>query len=390
MEDIKWYYFLNKDKYSLMNREYLNNNSCIICSETTHRKYAVFKSYFDFYKYANDLGYENNCFFEIIRGNFPQKPYFDIDISLKNTIDIEEKIDISNKIIPLLISIIMKKYPQIKEEDFMIFNSHGEDKRSFHIVIDNWCFPNYKQNKLFYNEIISNLPNSWKIFCDSNMYKSLQQFRILYSHKWETSRIKIFDPSCKWKCQFINSKKQEMLFTFISSLISNINYCKFLPIIIEDEVENFSQDLNDINIIQLMKIVNSIEDIKCYNIGNFSNSILCLNRITPSFCKICCRTHDKENTFVFVHMNNDVFFNCRRNEKSIKIGTIDQSLIDQDQSLIDQDQSLIDQDQSLIDQDQSLSNTIYNFIKVDIDIIKSIRIKKSLKNKDIFKKLSLF
>ena len=54
MEDIKWYYFLNKDKYSLMNREYLNSNSCIICSETTHRKYTVFKSYFDFYKYSTE------------------------------------------------------------------------------------------------------------------------------------------------------------------------------------------------------------------------------------------------------------------------------------------------------------------------------------------------
>ena len=358
MEDIRWYYSLNKDNYSLMNREHLEDKSIIVCSETEYREYTLFKSYFDFYNYAKSIGFENNCLFEVIRGNLPQKPYFDIDISLKDDdLTKDEKIKISNEIIPLLISIITTKFPLIKEEDFMIFNSHGPEKRSFHIVIDKWCVSNYKQNRLFYDEIVKEIPYSWKRFLDK-MYKNIQQFRVLYSHKWETSRIKIIDPICKWKCNNVHSKEQEMLIIFISSLISNVECCSYLPFFIEYKEESY--EFIDVDIDNLLKIVNTIRDIKCFNIGKISDSTVGLNRISPSFCDICNRIHEHMGAFVFVNnKTKDVCFNCARNEKSKIIG-------------------------SLIIEEIVIQEEIIIF--VDIDKINAIRNKKNkqLKNKEIF------
>lgn len=338
---MRWFRSLNnqEDKYSLMNTIHLNNKNCIICSETDIRQFTYFRTCFEFFNYAKNIKFENNCFYEVIRGNLPQKPYFDIDISLKddtdnineeNYLSKEEKINIGNKLIICIVNAIKKIHHQILDEHILIFNSHGETKRSYHIIVDYWCFPTYKQNKQFYNQVLEFVPKTWQKFCDASIYKSIQQFRTYLSHKWNTNRIKLIDPLCKWKspnnyvvnCNDVISHDKENMFLFINSLINNTDYCSFLPYIVCDEIESFSQELDDIDINLLKKVINSMEDISSFKIGKISNSVVSLFRIKPSFCESCNKIHDNENPFVFVNMNNDVYFNCRRGGSSKKIGSL--------------------------------------------------------------------
>ena len=329
---MRWFPFLVKENNSLMARERLNNKSCIICSETEQRKFTTFRSCIEFYEYANDIGYENNCFYEVVRGNLPQKPYFDIDMLLDddspdtpNPLTKEEKITISKKIIPLLIRTITQAYPQISEDDIFVFNSHGEHKRSFHVVIDRWCFPSFKQNKSFYNQIVSFFPKTWIRFVDFAVYKSIQQFRTFYSHKWNTTRVKIIDPQSKWKIKtgsIIPTDNQVKLITFISTLISNTDSCSFLPFIMEDEIEFSSKEMSDVDMNALKNIISTMEDAKCFAFGERKDSFFCLKRLCGSYCSSCDRMHDNEHPFVYVAMNNDVYFNCRRGGASRLIGNI--------------------------------------------------------------------
>src|SRR5436190_11659190 len=48
--------------------------------------FALFDSYLDFYMYMLKFPIEDRNFYEVILGNLPQKPHFDIDIS-KDEID---------------------------------------------------------------------------------------------------------------------------------------------------------------------------------------------------------------------------------------------------------------------------------------------------------------
>ena len=326
-QEIRWFYSLNKDETSLMKNTFLSTHNCIICSETEKRKFTYFRTCFDFYKYAKDVGFENNCFYEVIRGTHPQKPYFDIDIPLneEDGMTIQEKNSVSERIIPLLILAIHKIYPEIQDEDIFVFNSHGAKKRSFHIVIDRWVLPDYTHMRNFYYQVLEYIPDSWKKFVDSAIYKSIQQFRTLFSHKWNTERVKMIDPFLStWKLKsrnIISSEQGEML-TFIASLISNTNDCCCLPFDIKEETQQHTRDIEAQEIEFIKNIIENMDHASCFRIGAISDSLICLYRLAPSFCQACERVHEHENPFVYVTMYNNVYFNCRRGDKSTKIGVL--------------------------------------------------------------------
>lgn len=307
-----WYYTLMDDKTGLFGRHpKLSAENVIVCLEQEKRTFTFFTNRYNFYDYYKILDEENKCFYEVIRGEYYQKPYFDIDISLDE--DRTYRLHISETIIPLLIDSILNHYPMIHEEDILIFNSHGEDKRSFHIVVDNWCVANNKQNKVFFSNVIKTISSDYHQFIDDKMYKSIQQFRVIGSHKWNKTRVKKIDSSCKWKY------KNEEHLVFFFSLISSCSHCKMLPSEEIAERKTYNS-LEDFDKKDLLKIVNKIlkDDFTILDINDTCISLL---RLKPSFCSICNRIHEHENPYVYVK-DDIVFFNCRRNNMSLEIGQI--------------------------------------------------------------------
>ena len=74
---MKWFNTLNNedDPNSLIKRVDLNYKNCIVCSETNIRQFTYFRTCFEFFNYAKNIGFENNCFYEVIRGNLSQKSF---------------------------------------------------------------------------------------------------------------------------------------------------------------------------------------------------------------------------------------------------------------------------------------------------------------------------
>lgn len=316
-----------------MNNVQLNTISCIVAQEYGPREFQFgsFRNHLSFYSYCKEIGFENNCFYEVLRGSLPMKPYFDIDISLEGLEDIQSRIDMSNRLIKLMIKLIIQIYPQIQETDIFIFNSNSDKKRSYHIVVDRWSFPNNTETKKLYDEIIKHLPKDWIPFVDSVVYKSSQQFRTLYSHKFNTSRIKVIDPLSPWKMDAIpKDREQEQLLTFISSLIQNVKSCTFLPLLRnEEEFESEFEGklISDVCLSNIQDIINTMEDSNCFTMGKIDGCFITLNRIRPSYCSSCEKTHDHENPFVFISSTDTVFFNCRRGGKSRMIGKLDDTIV---------------------------------------------------------------
>ena len=309
---MKWYNFLirNETNKYLLQYEKVSSSSLIICQETETRKFCKFKTYFDFYKYiSTNVNINYHCFYEVIFGHLPQKIYFDIDIPI-----LEEEITYleSKNILLELITCIKNEIPCILDSDIMIFNSHGPNKYSYHIVVDNWCFLDNKLNKLFYKIIMEKYPQKYHKFIDDSMYKSIQQFRIYNSHKWNTSRTKYLDVNSKWilDTSIYSDENLKELYILGSSLISNISNCKILPFY-KEKIENIiNYEILDVNI---DKIIN-----KCKTMMNFpfnfvktENNLIILERMEKSYCKACDRIHDNIDPYLIV-IDNTVYLNCRR------------------------------------------------------------------------------
>ena len=75
--------------------------------------------------------------------------------------------------------------------DILIFTSHNENKKSYHIIIDHYYHMNNLEAKAFYNEIISKISPNFTKFIDHSVYSSIQQYRIVGSQKVNSNRPKI-------------------------------------------------------------------------------------------------------------------------------------------------------------------------------------------------------
>ena len=59
------------------------------------------------------------------------------------------------EILVTLLRRIKEVIPQIADTDILVFNSHGETKLSYHIIIDNWCFFSKEENRGFFDENVA-------------------------------------------------------------------------------------------------------------------------------------------------------------------------------------------------------------------------------------------
>jgi hypothetical protein len=353
---IRWYKTLNKTDErghiipsSLLYHTKPEEKTLIVCQELEERHFAKFNSYFDFYDYLFRVVKESHrCFYEYIFSHLPQKPYFDLDIYLHGH-DNEEKVHFSEEeamsAVITLLACIRRVCPVIKLEDLciktkdlLIFNSNGDStvKRSYHIIINNWCCLSSEHLTSFFMTIMDIYPTVYKPCIDHSMYKKVQAFRMYGCHKWGSERVKKLDPLTKWENE--GDGEVNNMSIFLASLITNTSYCQVLPFF-EAKVKvqrDYSHIyLDDSEVEKAMALCAAYED--CEDVESLSfpyryrekkNGVIALNRRMPSFCKICEKRHDTENPQLIIHTHTGaVYFDCRRHpeKKKICIGYIDKN-----------------------------------------------------------------
>ena len=103
--------------------------------------FAFFESYIEFCNYSKSFNPIERSFYEVVFGELPQKPHFDIDIDRTefNTCYPNQNVDIVS---PQLLELVINGCFQVIgtldiERDLLIYSSSGPQKYSYHLVINN-------------------------------------------------------------------------------------------------------------------------------------------------------------------------------------------------------------------------------------------------------------
>lgn len=321
----------NLDSTALLDVYPYKPQTLLICHHTLYRRFTQFNDYFEFADYFFRCENEIRCFYEVILNN-SQKPYFDLDIPLPNSNEeFSLNAEDSERAMLEVVRKILYYLHSVKIEDILILNSHGEKKSSYHIIVNNWCFMDNLSNKGFYQLITKDFPEKWKKGIDSNVYKTVQQFRIVGSQKFESNRFKVIDSNCKWK-EPIKSKNQNHYFQQLlgASLVSNTSYCKILfgfePLFVRKKFvgNEFMLDeeniKNALNLCAINENCKNSDDIEFpYELDKINGSLIELKRLLPSKCKICNKIHENQHPYLVVNIKGDTFFYCRRSDDNQRL-----------------------------------------------------------------------
>lgn len=303
------------------------STSLVVCytpNEKT-RLFAIFSSYVEFFEYLQNFQLEQRCFYEVIFGEFPQKPHFDIDVS-----DIENLDEVAELLRESVIKGCLEVAPEISiERDVLIYSSHSVKKRSFHIVIANKCHDDNKQSQAFYQAVMEKVnrytEGKWANHVDPKVYSPRQQFRIVGNQKAGSGRVKAFYENFSLEgkvyehiySEDVSDPNVKKLVLLCESLIGFTSGCKFLPSLINKELnkkvfgefEEISYSTAQRCLVMLKSKMNPCP----FTIKEIKGGLICLKRHGPSPCPICTksRPHENENPYMLVG-NGKIYWDCRR------------------------------------------------------------------------------
>jgi hypothetical protein len=376
----RWYryYYNDDDRQAGLLSEYqeetIKQGLLVQCTPNGDHLYSYFPNILSFLQYEAHFSLENRGFFETVLATVKQKPRFDLDVKVSENKAIFDSIPdksvdhIMEDLITYLVWGIIQVLADVNVKldlstDILMFTSHGEDKRSFHIVIDNYCHEDFEEAKHFYKLVMRKLseaqmPAIFIPWIDHSVYSKLQQFRMEGSQKYKSGRIKQLKPEWTYgsvdpvtivtdlskhlaSIKSLKKEDQEILHFpqaqeryagFSASLLTNTGYCETLPsfIPLSDRMETPMGCLT-IHDDMAKQAIELLAEKMGTQVGasDFpfalkkisSGGIIVLKRLFSSHCQICDREHEAENPFMYI-IKDMVFFNCRRNmeNRSIKVG----------------------------------------------------------------------
>lgn len=265
--------------------------------------YIVFNS-LDNYLRHFEKHRNNASYHEVILHNMPRKFYFDIDCEIDiSTEDYNAEIAIIRNI---MLHIFSKYYTVIIEvEDIIEVTAHGfisenKYKHSSNLIIKKYLLANYNEFQVLGHKIIKeykkvsalNLIDETQFI--SNDGKRLLNNRLIHSLKNGT-RQKISDAK------------------FEHCVLTNKLDAKLLPITFAAKKVTYSKDnviTNENELLNLPK-VRILKQLQYFTYRDTTGNSINFNRITSSYCDICERTHDTDNTFRIIKLGNKLFYVCR-------------------------------------------------------------------------------
>lgn len=280
-------------------------------------EYYVYPTHTAFLLHMSQVEPNKRYFNEVIFGFMPQKLKFDIDANIADVEIFAEQFHqttteavkhILTYIVGTIRTTFFILYQRELDPNDIIYceskdtiTSHTPTtKYSFHIII-NFAVSNYKCAAAFTEKLRTYLPIHYQKFIDFGVNKSVQNFRITECVKNNSTRVKTLLSHSR---------------TIANTLVTNID-CELLPDICDTAADTnmttttrvMSNDIK--NAIKLCGDVCANHRFRC-----LSNNMLIFDRISPSHCKICLRTHNSENSLI-VYLSYtddciDVKYSCRR------------------------------------------------------------------------------
>lgn len=310
------------------------------------RIYAFFDSYLEFYEYMQKFQPTERAFYEIIFGELPQKPHFDIDVDRDscNAMFPGEDIDViaetlREMVIMGCISVLSDKGVNLDlSRDLLLYSSHGPNKRSYHIVINNKCHDGNKEARAFYDAVMVKVhlytQDKYRScnFIDKGVYSPRQQFRLVGCQKYGSNRPKVFYEQFWYKGEQythiynedvtdITMKKLTIIY---ESMISFTSGCAFVPSLVVPKPVNHNNlgempDLDNSIVDQCLDMLRNKMNPCPFVKRDVQGHLILLTRKAPSHCPICQRPepHMKEHPYMFI-VDGKVYWDCRRSPEDAK------------------------------------------------------------------------
>ena len=254
--------------------------------------------------------------YEVIFGECTQ--YFKLDIDIKDpTLNKTYVEGFILEMIQCLVDIVVMIYDVDSNiKDFIILSSHSNVKYSYHIIFKKIAFENNHECKKIFELLYDSFNHKLKKYMDGSVYKSTQNFRLLNSGKTKLKKTKfIVDTLNKYD---IKSIEDTLVQNVTSKVVENILHKKNINIQVNTKME-----ITNIDVKNICKLLNK-NDTKYFRYYKKVNNMILFKRISPSNCRICNKTHDKQNSLMLFikpnwskpYLNNNishyVYQYCRR------------------------------------------------------------------------------
>lgn len=320
------------ESWCLINPKLLNN-SIVIQRQWQWRMYMELPDWRMLTWLTDTTELKYRCFYETIFGHLPHQMYFDLDIKKAYTDKdgvhhqacIEPfSLNRAKQACQALIEAILKAEPRIKHTDIMVFNSHypNGSKYSYHIVINRWKVRDNDHARAFFNKVMTFLSQEFHRCVDDTMYKGIQQFRCIGSHKYGADNWKVLD---KELSRWVGTDE------FSASIVQNVSGCEELPGPYFNE-KKYKQragaseqypaedDLSEEEANTAFDKLGSLA--QCFEIYRVKGRFVDLKRLAPTVCDVCSvrlgernHIHENENPYLRVFDDGAVYMYCRRYHK---------------------------------------------------------------------------
>ncbi|MNK77842.1 hypothetical protein D3C87_974570 [compost metagenome] len=270
---------------------------------------------------------------EIIDRNFVRETKFtkEEEIRLVNEWDL-----VVENLIDNIIIVLRELNVEINlEEQVLVYNSHGEKKRSTHLVLDGLCHNNNVEAGQFYELVTMKMDPLYRRVVDNAVYSTKQQFRVIGSQKQGSLRPKRLQMEIPYHGNIIKhvypfkiTTHQEIYTTELyQSFITCTSSCQYLSLGTLPEIlpKNRSvkvydiPDANETDIELCLQMMSKMFGLD-YRDRRFpfkylgvTGTIILLKRLRPTRCTLCNRIHENENPFIQINNTTRVvYFDCRR------------------------------------------------------------------------------
>lgn len=296
---------------------------------TYFENYKLFINYY--IKFVRRFGVDMAFFGEVILGAVNQKIKFDIDI--KDPVAFHLYDECVRAVVETTEDVLSEwGIPIDRCNDVIVTSSHGPNKRSGHVIFDNYHHCNSGEAKHFFKLVYERIDPKLRPYVDSGVYKSLQNFRSMGCTKPGAPRVKMVSSwidsngnAMRWM-DIPEGKVNDPELMFKASLITCCFHCKALPdfgytayVDTKAKVE-----INDalVNIALLMLDQYSCDDEgPIYEFMNVEDNSIYVKRKRPARCVVCDGHHEKQNGKILIKGIDiiELFFDCLRRPPDVKM-----------------------------------------------------------------------
>lgn len=260
-------------------------HSYIVRSEKLNNKHLVFSTSDEFDKYVFEHTYDG--LHELILGIHPQKLKFDIDCT-NMQINPDEMLDHIMNVILTEMWHTWPRYAPSRNSFLITTASKPGEKYSFHIISQDYIVSNNVDAKTFTDNIIEKIDTKYRQFIDVNVNRSLQYFRILHSAKYQSTRVKLpygTSNSIKPSEACIAIRENESLYHILDAISKPlVPYNESLPV---------------------ADIIDFIPVMAHFEYKSHTHNMIYFRRLSASYCRLCQRTHDTDNTMMIRYFINN-------------------------------------------------------------------------------------